>query len=271
MSMPGQPRPHLLVADPDAGILTLLVELLHQEGYTTRSVTSLPDALALVDEQVFHLVLTDLFADPPQPLFTAVEHLQKRCFPTPIGILTGWGALPSEAERLGFAFLLTKPFDLEQVLIEIAACLHTPLTPRQREQAQVIRHFFELFNSRAWDQLPDLCTPDLIYLPHTSLASGAPHHLIGLDAYLAQVARYLPRFPGFHFEEVTIFGSPRTLAARATTCWTAPDGSPKRHSGGVLFRFAGERIGQIGIVLNSERLRQHLAEQTAPPSDQVGA
>ena len=261
--------PHLLVAEHDADILSLLADLLHQEGYLTRCVTSLADALALVDEQVFHLVLTDLFAAPPQPLFSAVEHLQQRCFPTPVGILTGWGALTAEAQRLGFAFLLQKPFELEQALIEIAACLHSPLTPKQEDQAQVIHRFFEVFNARAWNRMPDLCDPDLIYPPHTSLAWGAPQQLIGLDAYLAQVARTLPRFPDFHFEEATIFGCPEGLAARATTCWTAPDGSPKRHSGGVLFHFAGKRIRQMGITLNTERLRRHLAAQTAPPPNQI--
>jgi CheY-like chemotaxis protein len=267
MTTRATPPPHLLVADHDEDILALLAALLDQEGYPTHCVTSLEDALALVDEQVFHLVLTDLFAAPPQPRFSAAQRLKQRCYPTPVGILTGWEVTTSEAERLGFAFLLHKPFELEQVLTEIAACLHPPLTPKQEDQAQVIHRFFEVFNARAWDRMPDVCDPDLIYPPHTNLAWGPPQPLIGLDAYLAQVARTLPHFPDFHFEEVTIFGCPQALAVRATTCWTAHDGQLQRHTGGVLFHFVGERIGQMGITLNAERLRRHLAEQAAPPPE----
>ena len=41
--------------------------------------------------------------------------------------------------------------------------------------------------------------------------------------------------------------------------WRAPDGNEPRMSGAVHFQFAGERIRQIGVRLNDERLRALLA------------
>src|SRR5690242_11637533 len=109
MSLLAAPPPRILVVEHDPSLADLLVTMLRLEHYTPDVASSLEEAHAKVDQELYDLVLTDLFSPFP-PRLEAIKPLQQRCFPTPIGIVSAWRVGQAEAERAGFAFVVEKPF-----------------------------------------------------------------------------------------------------------------------------------------------------------------
>src|SRR5689334_18108653 len=116
------PPPRILVVEHDPSLSDLLVATLRLGHYTPDVAASLEEAHGKVDQELYDLVLTDLFSPFP-PQLEAIEPLQQHCFPTPIGIVSGWRIGRAEAERAGFAFVVEKPFELDALLDQIAAHL----------------------------------------------------------------------------------------------------------------------------------------------------
>jgi DNA-binding response OmpR family regulator/ketosteroid isomerase-like protein len=121
--------PRLLVVEHDVGIQDLLHASLTAEGYAVSLAASPAEALPLLAEQPFQLVLTDLFSANCTDRLGAVEPLRASAYPTPVGVITGWNVAEEEVTRRGFAFLAGKPFDLEELFALIAACLNSSLNP----------------------------------------------------------------------------------------------------------------------------------------------
>jgi DNA-binding response OmpR family regulator len=130
--------PHLLVVEHDAGIQDLLAAFLTSEGYAVSLATSPAEARTLLDEQTFQLVLTDLFSTNPRDRFRVVELMRASAHPPPIGVITGWNVQEEEIAQHDVAFLLRKPFDVEDLSASVEACLNpspgpevgAPLPPR---------------------------------------------------------------------------------------------------------------------------------------------
>lgn len=116
--------PCVLVVEDDPEIGETVQVFLTEDGYLTELVTTLEAALDRVDERLFDFVLTDLFnltgpsagADP----LKSVELLLQRVQPIPVGIMTAWNVPPEQAAQRGFAWLLTKPFDLSDLSTTVA-------------------------------------------------------------------------------------------------------------------------------------------------------
>lgn len=120
----------LLVVEHDAGIQDLLAAFLTSEGYSVSLATTPDEARTLLREQCFHLILTDLFSTSPRDRFCAVEQLRASAHHTPIGVITGWNVEDDEIAEHDFAFLLRKPFDVEDLVDSITACVETPVLVR---------------------------------------------------------------------------------------------------------------------------------------------
>ncbi|MGZ3602766.1 MAG: response regulator [Ktedonobacterales bacterium] len=118
-------KAHLLIVEDSAEIRETLELVLTEEGYKVSLAPDLSRAFALVSEQTFDLVLTDLFTFSQVDPLQSVSQLRTRVAPTPIGVISGWQVDPEYAKRQGFAFLLTKPFELEDLLACVATCLAT--------------------------------------------------------------------------------------------------------------------------------------------------
>jgi CheY-like chemotaxis protein len=246
-------QPHVLIIEDDPDILDALHLLFVDAGYDVTVASSLAEALALLDSAVFQLIITDSFASGPGTVLPSLQLLLERAHPTPIGILTAWQLSEEDAERAGFAFLATKPYDLDQLLALVAAALQTPLTPEQERQALAVRQYFAALTARDWDAFVDLCTDDVTYvLPGNTPFAGT---IVGKAAFRKYTDETFSVFPEAHFDRVEIYSSPTGLAARFEGRWRAPDGSTPQMSGSTHFQFVGDRIKQIGVKLNDERLR----------------
>ncbi|MGZ3665234.1 MAG: nuclear transport factor 2 family protein [Ktedonobacterales bacterium] len=246
-------KPHLLVIEDDRDIQQALHLLLADAGYDVTVASSLAEALAFLDSTTFQLIITDSFAQTPDTIVSSLQMLLERAHPTPVGILTAWQFAEEDAEPAGFAFLATKPYDLDQLLALVAGALETPLTPEQEHQALTVRRYFAELTARDWDGFVELCTDDVTYvLPGNTPFSGT---IVGKAAFRKYTDETFSVFPEAHFERVQIYSSPTGLAARFEGWWRAPDGSTPHMSGGTHFQFAGDHIKQIGVKLNDERLR----------------
>jgi CheY-like chemotaxis protein len=102
--------------DDQTEIVELVVDFLHDEGYSVRGVTDGAAALAAIEAQPPAMVLLDMFM-PHMTGSELWEHLQRRNLGAiPVVLMT---ASPSAAENLlaqGATDYLAKPFDLDQLL-----------------------------------------------------------------------------------------------------------------------------------------------------------
>ncbi len=250
--------PRILVVEHDQSVAELLFAFLRGEGYTISLAPSIESALEQMDEQAFHLVLTDLFADNTRRPFSRVRRLLQHAPPTPVGLMTGWQVSPEEARRQGFAFLILKPFDLDLMLTEIAACLNQSLTPEQEQQLQVLEQFFEALNTRNLEALGQTLTEDITYYPPAQVRSSSSARVQGLPEILAYIQASYTRYPNITIDEPLFYPRPKGWAMRYASHWPLPDGSRQSLTGALLFHFRGAKIHQIGIQLNDERWQKLL-------------
>lgn len=117
-------RRRILFVDDQAAIRQMTEDLLGGSGHEVTSVESGAEALRLVAERDFDIVLTDL--GMPEMNGWEVAAAVRRLRPAvPIVLVTGWGeTVPAEeAARNGITRILSKPFSLEQILASIDMAL----------------------------------------------------------------------------------------------------------------------------------------------------
>jgi len=253
--------PRILVVERDQGIVDLLFAFLKSEGYEPSLASSPEQALERMNEQTFHLVLTDLFAETPRRSFAQVRRLLQHSLLTPVGLMTGWQISPEAARRQGFAFLLEKPFDLDLLLAEIDACLHQTLTPQQERQFHIMERFMEAVKTRNREALRQLLTEDITYYPPLRTLAAKAIRVRGIAALIAYLQESQTRYQDVSFDEVLFYPRPKGWAMRYSSHWPTPDGTRQNLIGVLLFHFRGEQIHRIGIQWNDRRLHRLLGEQ----------
>ena len=114
----------ILVADDDATIRRNLVRLLRSEGYQTIEASSGDEALAAVHESQPDAVLLDLKM-PGRDGLKVLAELQPLLADLPVIVITALGgsAAAIEAMRRGAYDYLSKPFDLDDVLLTLKRAL----------------------------------------------------------------------------------------------------------------------------------------------------
>ncbi len=263
----------LLIVEDDRDTRDILETILSEEGYTVSQAASPQEAMALLDEHVFHFILTDLFADTADGSLESVEPLRAHAHPTPIGVITGWKVSPEEVQRAGFVCLIRKPFELDEALTAVAASLHFPLSPEQQRQAEVIERFYDAINARSWEDALALCTAQLAYYPPPHSLYAPTRKLAGKGAYQAYAEDVFQRLSLTRFEDVLIYGRPKGLAARYTYGVMLPDGAAQQRAGTSIFHFEGDHIARIGVKVRQGRARtlmNRLHETTlGAPRDQT--
>ena len=113
-------NPTVLVADDDTTIRRNLVRLLRSEGYQTIEAADGDAALAGVHEGHPDAVLLDLKM-PRRDGLTVLADLQPLLADLPVIVITALGgsAAAIEAMRRGAYDYLSKPFDLDEVLLTL--------------------------------------------------------------------------------------------------------------------------------------------------------
>eukprot|EP01155_Anaeramoeba_flamelloides_P051495 Anaeramoba_flamelloidesc42428_g1_i4.p1 GENE.c42428_g1_i4~~c42428_g1_i4.p1 ORF type:complete len:208 (-),score=31.48 c42428_g1_i4:5-628(-) len=125
--------PHILLVDDDTALLRLLEMRLQASGYQISSAESGEEALSLVRQHSFDLVLTDLRMDGMDGL-TLFSRIQQEQPDLPVIIITAHGSIPEavEATQKGVFGFLSKPIDKQHLLDTVRAALSNS----QRSQDQ---------------------------------------------------------------------------------------------------------------------------------------
>ncbi len=117
-------QPRILVADDDRAVQAFLRRLLERESYDVTTVSNGRDAVARLEAEVYHLVITDL----KMPGYDGIE-VMNRCKAmhpiTEVIILTGHGSLESaiEALRKEVYDYVTKPVDVNRIRTSVRNAL----------------------------------------------------------------------------------------------------------------------------------------------------
>lgn len=260
------PAPRLLLAEDDADTLDFLRYALSAEGYQVTAAASLAEALALIQQHIFDVILTDSFRCPPDPPLLAVLPLLNAAEPIPVAVMTAWDITEQAARQAGFACLMNKPFDLDEVVANLAACLHVQLTPEQEQQAATVSAYFSALSQGDIERVLSYFTEEMVYqppvptryFPHARLVRGRADY----RAYLQEALRVLQ---DVEVERCSIFPHPTGLAARYTIRWTAPDASRQQSTASLVFRFAGSLVRQLGMSAGEDILAERLAQRPKTP------
>jgi CheY-like chemotaxis protein len=108
--------PRVLVIEDDTDILSSLVEVIREEGFEVSSAANGFQALTELEHAPVDLIFLDLMM-PLMDGWKFLEAMHQR-FPNrevPVVLLSAVHNLPDEANKLGVARFLRKPFDLEDV------------------------------------------------------------------------------------------------------------------------------------------------------------
>lgn len=119
-------EPAILVVEDDADTGTLIAECLESEGYDVAVVGGLHTALKALARRPFALVLTDALValDLGDGRWEAVERLRHAAQRAPVVICTARRASDfADYAGRGFAGLLPKPFDLDDLLAVVSRTL----------------------------------------------------------------------------------------------------------------------------------------------------
>ncbi|HET9234183.1 MAG TPA: response regulator, partial [Candidatus Eisenbacteria bacterium] len=107
----------VLVVDDQTEILNLLEDVLRASGYEVAKAQSGADALTVLREQSFDLVITDL-GMPGMSGWELARQTRSLFQDMRVLLLTGWAATldPEEIQRNGVNATLKKPFEMDELL-----------------------------------------------------------------------------------------------------------------------------------------------------------
>lgn len=258
----------ILVVEPDEELRETLCTLLIEEGYQAHYATSLQQAFSLVDEQRFHLILADVYVGRSPHSFTEAHILRRHVAPTPLAILTTQKIAPEDPTRRGFAFFIGMPFDLDELLLLVAAQINPPLSAEQQRQAEVVRRFFAALDADDWDTVKTLCADDVTFVSPVPMPFDPSRRVRGLNNYVLYAQQAKRLYPDHVTEDMVIYGRPKGLVVRYQASWRLPNFTTQRIVGTTLFHFEGERIHQMGVSMNLERLMMGIED--CPGTNQTG-
>jgi len=131
---------HVLIVDDDQSMAETLTKAMTRRGFVVTWKTSAADALTLLDEQDFDVVVTDLHMEGMNG-FAFCERVTANRPEVPVVMITAFGSLDSavSAIRVGAYDFITKPFDVETLRITLSrAVQHRRLRDEVKRLRQVV-------------------------------------------------------------------------------------------------------------------------------------
>lgn len=116
-----QIKENILVVEDDRTVREYLEELFSSNGYMVRTASTGKEALLILSNEYFPLIITDLRL-PDLPGMEILSYVQKKDINTAVLIITGYASMDSviEALRQGAYDYLTKPFSAQILLHRVA-------------------------------------------------------------------------------------------------------------------------------------------------------
>ena len=114
----------ILVVDDEKKMRHILQLMLEREGFRAEQAENGKEALDILQQKRFDLIITDLKM-PVMDGMSLLEEAKKIDPDLPIIVITAYGTIENavEAMRKGAIDYITKPFEEEQILITVKRCL----------------------------------------------------------------------------------------------------------------------------------------------------
>jgi len=125
----------ILVVDDEPAQRHIVSDILNDAGYQVCSAADGEEALKLINEQTFHVVVTDLKM-PGKDGLDILNAVIQRNYPAQVIIMTAFGSIPSavDAIKRGAYDYLTKPFNKDDLLRIIARAAEKVSLIRENER-----------------------------------------------------------------------------------------------------------------------------------------
>jgi CheY-like chemotaxis protein len=116
----------ILVIDDEESVRSVLSRILTRLKYQVNVAKDGEEGIRLFSEQAFDMVLTDL-GMPGMSGWDVCRAIKKMNPQTPVGMITGWGMEIDEErmEEVELDFLISKPFDSNQILHTVAKTIES--------------------------------------------------------------------------------------------------------------------------------------------------
>jgi two-component system, NtrC family, response regulator AtoC len=131
---------HVLIVDDDQSMAETLTKAMTRRGFVVSWKTSAAEALTLLDQQDFDVVVTDLHMEGMNG-FALCERIVANRPDVPVVMITAFGSLDSavSAIRAGAYDFVTKPFDVETLRLTLSrAVQHRRLRDEVKRLRQVV-------------------------------------------------------------------------------------------------------------------------------------
>lgn len=138
---------HILVVDDDHELRTTLLEILEQEGFAATAAKSADEALDLLQQESFDLVLLDLIM-PGTDGITAVPLIRKQAPRSRIIIMTAYASVQNAVQTLqqGADDYIVKPFKIDAFILTVRLNLQKARFCEETEAADLDKIFNSLAN-----------------------------------------------------------------------------------------------------------------------------
>jgi two-component system response regulator AtoC len=125
-------KPSILVVDDDALTRAFLKELLARDGYCLQEASNGVEAIQKIKKNMYDLVITDLKLGDISGM-DVLQEATRQPYGPEVVLITAYGSIESAVEviKRGAFDYLTKPFDIERVLITLQRALERKKLKRQ--------------------------------------------------------------------------------------------------------------------------------------------
>jgi two-component system response regulator HydG len=126
----------VLVVDDEASIRLTVSMLLRGEGLTVREADGVASALALLDQESFDVVITDLRLGDAEGGIDVLKAVKRGAPHAEVVLLTAFGSIASavEAVKLGAYDYQSKPFEPDELLLVVRKAMERRALVREVEQ-----------------------------------------------------------------------------------------------------------------------------------------
>ena len=113
----------ILLVDDELPILLTLKAILEMHGFEVDTASSAREALPKLDNNSYHMVITDLRMEEPTSGYDVIRAAKKQAYDPATAILTAYPALGAGWRTRGVQSMLVKPVGTEDLLRQIEALL----------------------------------------------------------------------------------------------------------------------------------------------------
>lgn len=260
MAAPAPVSPQLLVAEADPVLRLILQQALAEMGYTSTLASSLDQALRLLNQQPFDLMVTDTFFRSSQEALAPLRPLLALSHPLPVILCTAWPLTESVVRHEGFAALLLQPFELDHLVTTVAECLNQPWSPAHLRQAEVVQQYVACFARGDVEAMLSFYPEEVRLYPWIVSAYPFARSVTGRAAARDYLQELLQYFGGLQTELVHLFPCPHGIAVRLLVRWQDRSGARKQQMMAVCLKVTPDgQISQMGLPPPDERLVAQLS------------